>query len=326
MKQLFDSSVRVWPQVVVPMAGEVSFTNDSLFRCAQAARFTDTFGGLYGPNAYLSTFLYSPWNLTDPDNNQQQPCTYLISTLQFGCVACPVGTYVLTPGYSNGSAGTAVNPDCLSCPFGGVCSANGAIASQPGYWGGRTPSGYINFTLCPPAYCCTDDKSCVDIHSCHGNRTGPLCGDCLPGYSEGLLSTTCVPTSQCASDVVSFWPLAVLGIFADAFLQLLFASHLLPHVRSACNGSVLVWKRMCCRLFGSRCCGGCPIRAGGRLKYAGAGSAPSVEKPFAPESEEVNDDADAADDAKFKVFSYFAQVRSEWRGSKDDGLLVDEVI
>lgn len=274
-------------------------------RCPQASRFGDAFGGLYGPNAYNSIFSY-PWNQTDPDNGLAQPCPYLTSTLQFGCTACPSGTYSLSFGRSNGTAGAALNPDCFLCPFGAVCTGAGGIIAQPGYWGSVTHSGYVNFTVCPSGYCCNDVATCTSMDSCFGNRTGLLCGECLPGFTQSVDSTACVPTSACARDMLLFWPLAVVGILLAAFLQLLLVSDLLPGVR--------LWFRECVQCF-RRLCQPDSRKRGSRGDTAdyndGLGVSPPLaesEAALAPQSSPPRPSTLAAGDAKFKVFSYFTQV------------------
>lgn len=161
-----------------------------MLMCPRAARFGDAFDGLFGPNAYNSTYSY-PWNDTDPPN-AQQPCPYLTSTLQFGCSVCPYGTYNTAFGYSNGTAGASVNPVCRPCPFGGVCDGRSLPIPQPGYWGNIHSDGNVSFAVCPPGYCCADTSTCVTIGACFGNRTGDLCGDCAEGFVESIDSAGCI--------------------------------------------------------------------------------------------------------------------------------------
>lgn len=195
------------------------------------------------------------------------------------------------------------NAECLQCPFGGLCTPTSVIA-QPGYWGAYKEQGYVNFTLCPSGYCCADALSCTAMDSCFGNRTGPLCGDCRPGFSESIDSTACVPTSQCASDVPFVWPLAVVGIFIGAFLQLVLVSNLMSGVRRSCRHGFRCVTRACIRTVKSiraSCCqrdlDGNEPAATDRLLEPVSGSA----QPKAVKKASTGD-------ARFKVFSYFIQV------------------
>lgn len=316
-------------QVVVPLASEIAFESNSLVKCSLAAQFVDIFAGLYGPEresghgAYLVTF-GAPWNEFVPNYyGSLVTCPYFASTLQFGCVSCPPGTYSLAFGYSNGTAGNAVNPACTPCPFGGVCSgASQPPVPQPGYWGQVAGSGNVSFAVCPSSYCCSDLASCTATDSCHGSRSGPLCGDFPPGFTESLDSTSCVPTSHCGRDMQLFWPLAVLGIFIAAAVQLII-SNLISVKKSAnvsgdseghektasplrLHGCVQDVKRCpgrCLRRF--RClswCSGsksCLTRKKLQRDQSAAGTEPRTVTVTAP-------DPDLS--SKFKVFTYFLQV------------------
>lgn len=288
--------VRFLLQVFTPMTADVTFSDGSVLACPRASLFVDAFNGKYGANAYNSSYSF-PWNFTLDASlgTTTYPCPYLTSTFQFGCAGCPIGTYSLASGYSNGTSGVACNPACLPCPFGSVCDGSGAISAQPGYWGNASAGGVVELTVCPAGYCCTDNTSCTTIRACYGNRTGPLCGDCAPGFSESLDSSACVPTAQCDSDMRLFWPLAILGVFVDAFLQLVLVSDLLPHARRSFRACV-VWISGVVRQSIARC-----QRTSVVVESEGEGlrgsSNRSQTDPYAP------------GDAKFKVFAYFTQVR-----------------
>jgi hypothetical protein len=138
---------------------------------------------------------------------------------------CPVGTYALRGGFSTGQAGQANNPTCEQCPFGGTCS-EGSVLAQPGYWGASTSDNTVAFVMCPSGYCCDDVTSCVSIASgsCAGNREGILCAECALGFVEAIGSTACVHISACREDKPLFWVLFTIGVFVDAFVQLVFVS------------------------------------------------------------------------------------------------------
>lgn len=200
----------------MPLTGNVS-SFSTLFQCPVASKFEDAFFGLYGNGSYLTTYS-SPWDT--PPNYLNTPCYYYGSTLQFGCVNCPVGTYSMSRGHSDGSPGSADNLTCLACPFGGHCE-NGTLCATPGYWGSGSPT--VSFTLCPSGYCC-DEFPCSAIDACTGHREGMLCGDCEQGYQPAVGSVACVRESQCKHDSAIFWPLFVLGCFLGSLLLLLASS------------------------------------------------------------------------------------------------------
>ena len=215
-------------QVEVPLGGAISSDNTTLITCPVASIFSDELGGLYGSGSYTAYFA-SPFDAVELQgfdnfgNAIYAPCLYLTSSLQYACTPCPAGTYALQGGYSNGAPGSATNPTCNSCPFGGTC-ANGAVRAQPGYWGALNDSGVVSFALCPSGYCCDSPVSCTSYSSCAGARIGTLCGDCAAGFVEAMGSTLCVHKSACAEDKAVFWPLFTLGMFADAVIQLAFVS------------------------------------------------------------------------------------------------------
>ena len=99
---------------------------------------------------------------------------------------------------------------CRACPFGGDCSKI-KIAARPNYWG-YASDGLIVFQNCPQGYCCNDiDVPCDSYDTCALNRRGRLCGECEHGYSESLMSKTCIPDEQC--DDIWMWPVAILLAF-----------------------------------------------------------------------------------------------------------------
>ena len=99
---------------------------------------------------------------------------------------------------------------CRACPFGGDCSKI-KIAARPNYRG-YSSDGLIVFQTCPQGYCCNDiDVPCDSYDTCALNRRGRLCGECEHGYSESLMSKTCIPDEQC--DDIWMWPVAILLAF-----------------------------------------------------------------------------------------------------------------
>ena len=84
---------------------------------------------------------------------------------------------------------------CEPCPRGGQCD-NGLVRAKSNFWGYKTKLA-VTFVQCPPGYCCESD-ACVSYNSCHGNRSGTLCGECPEGMSESLFSTHCISNAECS--------------------------------------------------------------------------------------------------------------------------------
>jgi len=137
------------------------------------------------------------------------------------CVPCSDQTYSLSPS-STGATSYAVGSGaawCLRCPYGADCTGLQPRALQF-YWGypnvtaaAASSTVLSSFFVLPPAgYGCF--PYCSSYNSCNGNRHGPLCGQCLPGYSRSLLSTGCVEDKECGSaGSAAFVVVAVLLIF-----------------------------------------------------------------------------------------------------------------
>lgn len=148
-----------------------------------------------------------------------------MSTFDFQCAVCPSGQYSLFGGFSNGSAGTATNFNCLPCPVGGVC-IDGVVTAAPGFWGAASvPPSTVSFTVCSAGTCCDGQAwPCVGMSSCAGYRDGPLCGDCRPGYVVPIGSTQCVPQAACASDKPVLWAMVAVVELVSAVSQLTVVS------------------------------------------------------------------------------------------------------
>ncbi len=82
---------------------------------------------------------------------------------------------------------------CYICPHGADCSSG--VRALPNYWGLSSQEKEISMTRCPSGYCC-EESPCPGIDSCSLHRKGTLCGRCSAGFTEALLSTTCVPNSE----------------------------------------------------------------------------------------------------------------------------------
>ncbi len=89
------------------------------------------------------------------------------------------------------------NPQCRKCPPGAECPGH-ELKSQPNYWGEKSGKDIV-FYQCPNTYCCqgTSQDPCISLDHCSGNRDGTLCGSCKPGYTVSVMSTNCVPSTEC---------------------------------------------------------------------------------------------------------------------------------
>ena len=119
---------------------------------------------------------------------------------------CPLGAIpedALCRGYSHHFFSKS---PCFQCPFGGDCSS-GRVQARPNYWGFDN-NGKIMFQSCPIGYCCNGiDIPCEEHNTCALHREGRLCGGCNSGYTESLMSRTCVPNAECHDWWI--WPASV---------------------------------------------------------------------------------------------------------------------
>ncbi len=152
-----------------------------------------------------------------------------VNYIMLFCEECPDGFYTLQRGSTNGlsiNKGT----ECLKCPYGATCE-NGNIVAKDNFWGFKAlkkpPS--LQFIPCPLEYCQT---TTTHKHSCHGNRSGVLCGKCSHGYSEALYSTSCRKNEKCNDHwfwMASFAYVMVFAlyvIFKPPILSLLYRQSL----------------------------------------------------------------------------------------------------
>ena len=129
-----------------------------------------------------------------------------VDSLIVNCVKCTYLPYTFGSGsYFHGddddgdkqSDTEKVEEACRPCPFGGDCSS-GKIIARPNYWGFTDSKNMIKFQACPQGYCCNNiNVKCVRHDTCALHRQGRLCGQCMPGYSESLMSRTCIPNEKC---------------------------------------------------------------------------------------------------------------------------------
>ncbi len=214
-------------------AGNVTFSGVEL-TCPIASNFEDSFGGLYGAGAYP---VFSTLCAGGGDSD-----SVLASSLEFSCNACPVGRYSVVAGSSNGSPGVANNSKCLQCPSGASCDDTGTVQATQDHWGASDYHGNVSFVLCPAGYCSSAVNSSLARSSralsglssaqlqpgvqnaCAGQRTGPLCSDCSPGYVDALGSTECTAVTACTKDKAEVWPLIAVALLGSAVVQLVLVS------------------------------------------------------------------------------------------------------
>ena len=149
----------------------------------------------------------------------------LIVSFSLSTESCPMGTYSLKRGSSEGFT-IKNHVKCLACPTGGNCTS--VLSARHNFWG--YPIGdKVYFKLCPQGYCCLPvDQSCLYKNSsylhagCQGNRTGFLCGRCKEGFSDMLFTTNCVPVKHC----IHYRYFIIIFIFTSSFA--LFLVHRPP--------------------------------------------------------------------------------------------------
>ena len=130
-------------------------------------------------------------------------CRINVTTELFSCRMCPPKMYSLERGFFIGLA-IRKYIRCLKCPFGAHCNGPNNILAKANFWGYKITNGsnfsYLKFLPCPWEYCRHQDPDSYydnGYNSCHGYRSGILCGQCAAGYSETLFSTHCKKSSQC---------------------------------------------------------------------------------------------------------------------------------
>eukprot|EP00112_Aurelia_sp_Birch-Aquarium-sp1_P022878 Seg660.7 transcript_id=Seg660.7/GoldUCD/mRNA.D3Y31 product="hypothetical protein" protein_id=Seg660.7/GoldUCD/D3Y31 len=139
----------------------------------------------------------------------------VLRLFSFYCQACQPDYYTLN--YSILKNRTITGMKCSRCPAGGVCRS-GIIRAKDNHWGhGGETKENITFVQLPRDYGCSS-KECVTYNSCAKHRQGDLCGTCVPGYSESVFSSKCVPNENCRR--IRFWLVGalVLTVYLIFFL------------------------------------------------------------------------------------------------------------
>ena len=158
-------------------------------------------------------------------------CTYM----QITCEECPPKTYTLER--SQFIFNSRKNIKCTQCPRGGNC-VSGIVKALPNFWGYKTNVS-ITFAQCPPGYCC-NSKDCVRYNSCHGNRTGTLCGRCPVGMSDSLFGSQCTPNTECSMSLFIPGAVAMLVAYLIFFL---YHEEIVSVVGKSLFGSLRVFRR-----------------------------------------------------------------------------------
>jgi len=108
-------------------------------------------------------------------------CRKNVTVLKYSCNLCGPGFYSMQKGVSRG---LVINNTlkCLQCPFGATCIRRN-IAAKPNFWGYpvNTNPPSLRLILCPEHYYQKPSLDSKGYNSCQGNRSGTLCGSCIPG-------------------------------------------------------------------------------------------------------------------------------------------------
>ena len=136
-------------------------------------------------------------------------------TYKLTCKRCSDGLYNLQQVYAIlDISDTSVDEQCIPCPYGGNCTRE--IEAKPNFWGYLEPKDRrptVKFEICPLGYCEPSPRS---FNSCHGYRTGFLCGQCREGYTEAMFSSECHEEENCHNNW--FWFFSLVYITCLSFL------------------------------------------------------------------------------------------------------------
>ena len=152
-----------------------------------------------GSQLYFSNFSHFIYD----EGDDRHFCRVNLTTEILSCRMCSSKMYSLQRGFSKG---LKVNKGfrCQNCPFGAHCSGPNNIVAKPNFWGYKITNASnissLKFVPCPWEYCHPQRKDLYhgnDYNSCHGFRSGILCGRCATGYSETLFSSECRQSHKC---------------------------------------------------------------------------------------------------------------------------------
>jgi hypothetical protein len=135
------------------------------------------------------------------------------------CEPCAEGFFQLDAGATN----------CTKCPVGAGCTAGGLLPKAQQY-GLVLSDGRYAFALCPTGYCVATNDGDGDYapnatyaqcaNASNRDWTVPLCGACMPGFSQSISTTNCIANDTCAGTAQWFWPASLMYclVYAAYFL------------------------------------------------------------------------------------------------------------
>jgi hypothetical protein len=191
------------PAIIISKGGDFNMANQSLLLCPTGSKLV---------REDFSHFVATEY--------QKQSCTISVTVVTLSCQACPGGTYSLQKGYSTNMSKTTEGFHCFTCPYGANCNHN--VVAKTNFWGHEISYSppQLQFVTCPAGYCITPNTLDTAVYNgCYGNREGKLCGKCKQGFTEELMSTSCIDQTEC--DSVLFWSLLLLFSFLVALYFLL---------------------------------------------------------------------------------------------------------
>ena len=112
---------------------------------------------------------------------------------------------------------------CIECPHGANCTAG--VIALPNYWGHTIAGHMLEFLRCPEGYCC-NQAPCEGIDHCASNREGTLCGRCMKGFTESLITSQCISDHACSDwwiiPLFSLWTftIALIIVFGQDIVQI----------------------------------------------------------------------------------------------------------
>ena len=151
-------------------------------------------------------------------------CRINLTTEIFSCRMCPQKLYSLQSGFSRG---LTVSKDfhCIKCPFGAHCNGPNNILAKPNFWGYKITNASnfssLQFLPCPLEYCRPQNPHSYHdngYNSCHGFRSGVLCGQCAAGFSETLFSSECRQSKKCNWNYLLWILMALYTILLTVYL------------------------------------------------------------------------------------------------------------
>ena len=91
-------------------------------------------------------------------------------------------------------------------------------------------------------YCCeSTNANCASFDSCHGDRSGTLCGRCPQGMSESLFSTKCISNAKCSSNC--FFILGIIAYFVVYLVFFLYHQEIISFLRKSLLSKHLPFQR-----------------------------------------------------------------------------------